>query len=251
MSETSNKMKPFHSVIIFMIFVVCAALSSMHNYKVTKDSIIQDMNQALSQTISQKENGYITPDTIINYRQHLKIDALRNRSFLYYACNNKDNVICSRKIKWNSQQYSVEFQSYANCSAADIMGLSDQRLPASILIIGILWAASSIWYFRRKYKGVIVLGNMVYSEDENSFYDLSKSPVIMTPMQEKLMMMFFSSTNHKLSKKQICDELWPKKPDASETLYTLVRRIKPIIQTRGNLKIISERGKDYILSVND
>ena len=188
MSETSSKMKPFHSVIIFMIFVVCAALSSMHNYKVTKDSIIQDMNQALSQTISQKENGYITPDTIINYRQHLKIDALRNRSFLYYACNNKGNVICSRKIKWNSQQYSVEFQSYANCSAADIMGLSDQRLPASILIIGILWAASSIWYFRRKYKGVIVLGNMVYSEDENSFYDLSKSPVFMTPMQEKLMM---------------------------------------------------------------
>ena len=87
MSETSSKMKPFHSVIIFMIFVVCAALSSMHNYKVTKDSIIQDMNQALSQTISEKENGYITPDTIINYRQHLKIDALRNRSFLYYACN--------------------------------------------------------------------------------------------------------------------------------------------------------------------
>ena len=70
MSETSNKMKPFFSVIIFMLFVAGAALSSMHSYKVTKDSIIQDMNQALSQTISQKENGYITPDTIINYRQH-------------------------------------------------------------------------------------------------------------------------------------------------------------------------------------
>lgn len=251
MSETSSKMKPFHSVIIFMIFVVCAALSSMHNYKVTKDSIIQDMNQALSQTISQKENGYITPDTIINYRQHLKIDALRNRSFLYYACNNKDNEICSRKMKWHSQEYSVEFQSYANCSTADIMGLSDQRLPVSILMLGIFWGLLSVLHFRRQYKNVIVLGNMMYAQDEHSFYDLSKSPVVMTPMQEKLMMMFFSSANHKLSKQQICDELWPKKPDASETLYTLVKRIKPIIQTRGNLKIISERGKDYKLSVND
>ena len=251
MSETSNKMKPFFSVIIFMIFVAGAALSSMHSYKVTKDSIIQDMNQALSQTISQKENGYITPDTIINYRQHLKIDALRNRSFLYYACNNKGNVICSRKIKWNSQHYSVEFQSYANCSTADILGLSDLRLPVSILIIGILWAVSSMWYFRRKYNGLIVLGNMMYSQDEQSFYDLSKAPVSMTPMQEKLMMMFFSSDDHKLSKQEICDELWPKKPDASDTLYTLIKRIKPIIQIKGNLKIISERGKDYKLTVND
>ena len=251
MSETSNKMKPFHSVIIFMIFVVCAALSSMHNYKVTKDSIIQDMNQALSQTISQKENGYITPDTIINYRQHLKIDALRNRSFLYYACNNKGNVICSRKMKWHSQEYSVEFQSYANCSTADIMGLSDQRLPVSILMIGILWAVLSILYFRRQYNNFVVLGNMMYSQDEQSFYDLNKTPIVMTPMQEKLMIMFFLSSNYKLSKQKICDELWPKKPDASETLYTLIRRIKPTIQTRGNLKIISERGKDYKLTVND
>ena len=234
-----------------MIFVVCAALSSMHSYKVTKDSIIQDMNQALSQTISQKENGYITPDTIINYRQHLKIDALRNRSFLYYACNNKGNVICSRKMKWHSQEYSVEFQSYANCSTADIMGLSDQRLPVSILLIGILWAVLSILYFRRQYNNFVVLGNMMYSQDEQSFYDLNKTPIVMTPMQEKLMIMFFLSSNYKLSKQKICDELWPKKPDASETLYTLIRRIKPTIQTRGNLKIISERGKDYKLTVND
>lgn len=104
---------------------------------------------------------------------------------------------------------------------------------------------------QKQYNGFIVLGNMMYAEDEHSFYDLDKTPIAMTPMQEKLMMMFFLSSNHQLSKQLICDELWPKKPDASETLYTLVRRIKPIIQTRGNLKIISERGKDYKLSIND
>ena len=70
-------------------------------------------------------------------------------------------------------------------------------------------------------------------------------------LQEKLLMMFFSSENHKLSKQEICDELWPKKPNASDTLYTLIKRIKPIIQMKGNLKIISVRGKDYKLTVND
>ena len=251
MRETNIKMKPFHAVIIFMIFVVCGVLSSMHSYNVTKYAIIKDMNQALSQTISVKENGFITPDTIINYRQHLKIDALRNHSFIYYASSNKGNVISSKKIKWHSPTYSVEFQSYANCSTADILGLSDQRLPISMLIIGILWGVFSVLHFRRQYKNVIVLGNMIYTQDEHLFYDLSKSPIVMTPMKKKLLRMFFSSENHKLSKQEICDELWPKKPNASDTLYTLIKRIKPIIQMKGNLKIISVRGKDYKLTVND
>lgn len=251
MKKTNIKMKPYHSVIIFMLFMFLGVLSSMHSYNVTKYAIIKDMNQALSQTVSAKDNGFITPDTIINYRQHLKIDALRNHSFIYYASNNKGNIISSKKIKWHSPRYSVEFQSYANCSTADILGLSDQRLPISILIIGILWGVLSVLHFRRQYRNVIVLGNMMYSQDEHSFYDLSKAPVSMTPMQEKLMMMFFSSNNHTLSKQEICDELWPKKPDASDTLYTLIKRIKPIIQIKGNLKIISERGKDYKLTIND
>lgn len=38
-----------------------------------------------------------------------------------------------------------------------------------------------------------------------------------------------------------------KKPDASDTLYTLVRRIKPIIEQHGNLHIESDRGRAYVL----
>ena len=63
------------------------------------------------------------------------------------------------------------------------------------------------------------------------------------------MRMFFHADNHQLSKQKICNALWPKKPDASETLYTLIRRLKPIAEEKGNLEIISERGKDYQLRV--
>ena len=37
-------------------------------------------------------------------------------------------------------------------------------------------------------------------------------------MQQQLMEMFFRSDTHLLTKAEICDALWPKKEDASETL---------------------------------
>ena len=52
-----------------------------------------------------------------------------------------------------------------------------------------------------------------------------------------------------VGKQEICDRLWPKKPDASDTLYTLVRRIKPIIEAHSSLKIESDRGKSYSLKL--
>lgn len=67
-------------------------------------------------------------------------------------------------------------------------------------------------------------------------------------MQHALLEMFMTSETHSLSKHDICDRLWPKKPDASDTLYTLIRRIKPIIEANSNLKIESDRGRSYTLT---
>jgi superfamily II DNA helicase RecQ len=79
---------------------------------------------------------------------------------------------------------------------------------------------------------------------------ISRSQAIkFTPMQHQLMQLFFNNTHHQLSKQEICDALWPKKPDASETLYTLIRRIKPVIEQNSNLMIESERGKSYRLII--
>jgi DNA-binding response OmpR family regulator len=68
-------------------------------------------------------------------------------------------------------------------------------------------------------------------------------------MQQQLMEMLWQSPSHQLSKAEICDALWPKKPDASETLYTLIRRLKPIIEEHSDLKIESDRGKSYGLTI--
>ena len=79
--------------------------------------------------------------------------------------------------------------------------------------------------------------------------DASGRQIKLTPMQQQLMEMFFRSKTHSLLKSEICEALWPKKPDASDTLYTLIRRIKPIIEEHSNLKIESDRGKSYELTI--
>jgi DNA-binding response OmpR family regulator len=68
-------------------------------------------------------------------------------------------------------------------------------------------------------------------------------------MQQQLMEMLWQSPTRQLSKTEICDALWPKKEDASETLYTLIRRLKPIIEQHSDLKIKVDRGKSYGLTI--
>ena len=120
----------------------------------------------------------------------------------------------------------------------------------------VLWMLTMVWaafcfYHRRKtlplLTNMISYGGLCYAEAEGRFYDASGQPVRLTPMQQQLMEMFFRSTSHSLTKAEICDALWPKKPDASDTLYTLIRRLKPIIEQQSNLKIRVDRGKSYEL----
>ena len=68
-------------------------------------------------------------------------------------------------------------------------------------------------------------------------------------MQQQLMEMFFHNDSHLLTKTEICDALWPKKDDANDTLYTLIRRLKPIIEEYSDLMIESDRGRAYELKI--
>ena len=105
----------------------------------------------------------------------------------------------------------------AKCSAVTIFSLSDQR-PASVLwTIAIFWGVYCFWSYRKQI--------------------------------QQLMEMFFRSESHQLTKTEICDALWPKKDDANDTLYTLIRRLKPIIEEHSDLKIESDRGRAYKLEV--
>ena len=95
----------------------------------------------------------------------------------------------------------------------------------------------------------VALAALTYSEAEGRFFAADGNVMKLTPMQHQLMTMFFQSPSHSLSKAEICEALWPKKPDASDTLYTLIRRLKPVIEQHSDLKIESDRSKSYRLEI--
>ena len=96
-------MKAYHSLVVFMFIVACAALSSMHSYRSAEREMVADMSQALMQTLAEKSEMTITPDTILTYRSHLRIMALREKSIVYYAMNGDEGMLSTRPMRWKNQ----------------------------------------------------------------------------------------------------------------------------------------------------
>ena len=152
-------------------------------------------------------------------RRHLRNPQLGEMAFITYT------VRCERG------GWKVTFDTEAKCSAVMIWSLSDQRLSAWLSVMALLSLALS---FRgRRQSPPITM---------DSF-----SATHLTPMQRQLMEMFIASGSHRLSKHEICDALWPKKDDASETLYALISRLKRELDKTSSFDIISDRGRAYIL----
>lgn len=246
-------MKPIYSVIVFLILITTSAISSIHNYHSTQWMIEEDLNHALVQTLKTKSEGWITPDTIKTYKNNISITALRDYAYISYALP-KDNRtgITSKSMKWHGNGKTFVFKGYAACSMATMLSLSDQRLPMTLASLAMLWAIFSLAIRKKQEKNVVYsqtasFGGIILDEVQDIFTDKSSNEIHLTPMQHQLMKLFFSAENHKLSKDKICSSLWPKKEDASDTLYTLIKRLRPTLEKHSSLKIVSDRGKAYHL----
>ena len=228
-------MKQRHAVILLFALIIASSLTSFSSYKSTCIMVNNDMDRALALALEEQKSDVISQDTIRTFNNHLQIAELRGKATL---------AVDARGQK---------FKAYAQCSEATILSLSDQR-PASVLwMITIGWSVFC-FYRIKKFEpllaGMTHFGGLRFSESESLFYAEDGHQVQLTPMQHQLMEMFFKSPSHLLTKTEICDALWPKKPDASETLYTLIRRLKPVIEQNSTLKIESNRGKAYRLTSN-
>ena len=233
-------MKQQYAVIVLFALIITSSLTSLDSYRTTNQMVCKDMDRALALALEEQQSDVISQDTIRTFNSHLQIAELRGKATL---------VVDTRGQK---------FKAYAHCSEATIFSLSDQR-PATILwVLTGLWAMLT-WYRRPQTSAdeplsvAVVNGNtfggLTYSEADSRFYAADGRQVQLTPMQHQLMEMFFHSPSHSLTKTEICDVLWPKKPDASETLYTLIRRLKPVVEQHSDLRIESDRSKAYSLKV--
>lgn len=225
--------------VIFVFIMLCALCSSISSYKSTVNGITRDVNNALKLTLAEMPTDVINADTIRCYRSHLTIAELKNT-----AC------IAMTSVRRAGRQETL-MVAQANCDVMTKLMLSDQRASGAFLFAGILWMMCSLWYMRRfkpeMFAEALSYGGIVFTNDK--FITAKGEPIHFTPMQHSLMEMFMMAESHSLSKQEICDRLWPKKPDASDTLYTLIKRVKPILEANSNLKIESDRGKSYMLKI--
>lgn len=231
-------MKPYHSLIVFLSLVLPSLAMSVVNYCDTREAIVGDMSHALAQTIQMRRENCITPDTIRTYRSLLHHDLLREKSTLVYAMAG-DGRLATRRM--DGCGYKV--QGLAGCSRAEVFSMSDQRLPATLLTLAMLWGAASILWFRRRQSAAAPAFS--YDAAADRFLDARGMPVRLTPMQHRLLSMLFTTERRELSQQAICEALWPGKPDASDTLYALVRRTKTIIEAHSPLTIVADRGRSY------
>ena len=224
---------------IFLFVMLMAVVSAITSYKTTCTRISEDVNNALALTKYQMPCDVVSADTIRCYRDNITIAEIKETACLAMRTIRKGN------------RHETELIAEANCDFSTVLMLSDQRASASLMLVGLLWLIGSTVYIRRHKPELIVqgitYGGLIFSNDR--FSNATGERIHLTPMQHTLLEMFLKSDDHTLTKQEICDRLWPKKPDANDTLYTLIRRIKPIIETNSNLKIESDRGKSYSLEI--
>ena len=226
-------------ILIFLLLCLSAMATSCGNYRKAERNIENDLKQALAKTINEKGMETMRQDSIRAYRsiartegemmtiavgdetlrRHLRNPQLGEMAFITYT------VRCERG------GWKVTFDTEAKCSEVMIWSLSDQRLSAWLSVMALLSLALS-FRGRRQSQPITM----------DSF-----SATHLTPMQRQLMEMFVASGSHRLSKHEICDALWPKKDDASETLYALISRLKRELDKTSSFDIISDRGRAYIL----
>lgn len=227
-------MKQKYAVVVFLVLIAASGLTSFSSYSATERLVEDDMSQALALALDEQQSDVISADTIRVFNSHLQLEQLRGHAMLAVDTRQKG------------------FRCEAKCSMATIFAMSEQRPALALWMLAMLWAG---FCFYRRRQAIPLLpdrhqfGGLSYSETEAHFFDAEGQHVKLTPMQQQLMEMFFRSPNHALSKTEICDALWPKKEDANETLYTLIRRLKPIIEQHSDLKIEADRGKAYELTI--
>lgn len=219
--------KQRYSVVVLFVLIIASSLTSLNSFRTTSRMVAEDMDQALAKTLEEQQTDVISADTIRVFNSHLQMKELRGKAIL---------TVDTKK----------GFSPRPQVSAATILSLSDQRPSMVLWSMVLFWGLYCIFQHRKR-MAMGMYGGLAL--EDGQFIDAKGNVVRLTPMQQQLMEMLWMSPSHQLSKTDICNVLWPKKENANDTLYTLVKRLKPIIEQHSDLKIEADRGKSYGLRI--
>ena len=251
-------MKPIVAITVFFSLMIPSLFLGYMNYRTAKEKIIEDVNQALVKTVLSSNPERITVDTLRVFKSNLQIDRLKETSYLSLCTDEPSKVsFCSDTVSFKTAHERLYIRAYPNCSEATIFSISEQTVPSALLATSMLWGMFSLIYLRGKKNATLAaipvkehmaaFGNLSFSASSGQFYNERKEEIYFTSMQRSFMKMLMESADKKVSVDDICRKLWPGKENAKETLYTLVRRLKPIVESNTNLKIVADKGGYYRL----
>lgn len=255
-------------VLLIVASVVCGYIS----FAKAKADMSDDLNQALHLAISENTDVKQMLDSLSSMHDHpmltfgaqhngfadfLRISALRDTAGITYTIKSDSEAdagiqlsaqgrICSDTLLLAQMPHSaIEVKAFANPSFLSILKHSNQQwsvisLACGILLLGLLFVKQR--------------SAMPNSSPSVLVVQCQEQTLTLTPMQEKLMQMFFDSPTRTLSKEEICSALWPKKDNPDDTLYTFISRMKSSLAKQSSYRIQNRRGREYSLTcenVND
>lgn len=230
-------MKPSVAIIVFAVIVTASLAAGIDSMVRTERRAQQEVNYALALTLQCCEPDRIDADTIRVYRSLIAMDGIRDTAYLSLAVTNDE------------ERQHATLKANTGLTLSRLWALSDQRASGALAGVAALWLVISMWLIRNKrrtFEESVRLGALSYDANGHRFY-VRGEEVRFTPMQQMLMEQFMTAPDHLLAQQDICDRLWPKKPDASATLYTLIRRLKPTLEALGGLQVECDRGRSYQL----
>ena len=237
-------MKRTPALLVTLLFALSAIWTAVNDYQLQRRQIVDDLTQALCLTVADQPSDWLSADTIRTYRQHLRLSCLRDSAVLS-LCMLEDDKTLARGLSGESVCIGPDISAYGNVglSALEIWWMADHRLSFLLSLLTLMMMAISLRPMTKERRVAEPL-----SVQGGRFIDGCGKELHLTPMQRQLMEMFLSSPSHELSKEEICEALWPRKDDASDTLYALISRLKGVVESQTSLRITSERGRAYRLT---
>lgn len=259
-----------YGMLVPLALTIASVISCCLSYSNAKQSITDDLNDAILSLANENRELWTRPDTIAAIRQmyetthkpliyqasdvNFRNNSLKNEAYFTLALvdkrntspNFKGNKIASDSIMLvparATNGLAIQVQGFADCSMASIIIASDQTLPGILFSLSILSMAS-----------MFVLKRRAVKISERGLVAIPASPSLdgikLTPMQRRFAQMLLDAPDRKVEKRILCEVLWDNKCNAEESLYTLVRRTKTVL-AKADIEIVCNRGDSYELRVN-
>ena len=270
-STANNGSALRYGMFIPLTFMIASVISCCFSYSKAKQTIADDLNDAMFALANENSELWTRPDTVAAIRQmyetthkpliyeasdiNFKNSSLKDEAYFTLALVDKKNAspgIRGNKIASDSimlvpecatDGLAIMVQGFADCSMASVFRTSDQTLPGILFSLSIL-SLTGIFAWRKRTPVMSQAGVVAVTEMP------TLDGIKLTPMQRQFAQMLLDAPEMKVDKRTLCESLWYNKSNAEESLYTLVRRTKAAL-AKANMEIICNRGDSYELRITN